>query len=93
MEKTLGVTEIRKVFSSIIERVQHQGDIYIISRHGKPAAAVVPMEVYASWKRQRGAFFELIREMQQDANLTAEEAERIAAEAVAAVRARARTTA
>ncbi len=93
MEKTLGVTQTRKAFSRIIEQVQYQGDVYIISRHGKPAAAVVPIEVYESWKRQRDEFFKLIREMQQEASLTAEEAERIAAEAVAAVRAGTRTTA
>ena len=91
MEKMLGVTQVRQAFSKIVDEVQHRGDIYIISRHGKPAAAVVPMEVYESWKRQRDEFFKLIREMQQGARLAPDEAERIAAEAVAVVRARSRT--
>ncbi len=43
MKKVLGVTKARETLSSIVERVQHQGDTYLISRHGKPAAAVVPV--------------------------------------------------
>ena len=87
MERMLGVTQARKLFSTIVDQVQHQGDAYIVSRHGKPAVAVVPMQVYESWKRQREEFFELIRKAQQEADLEPQEAERLAAEAVAAVRA------
>ena len=87
MERVLGITKAREDFSTIIEQVQYQGDSYIISRHGRPAAAVVPVEVYETWKRQRNEFFDLIRQAQQEANLSPEEADRLAAEAVAAVRA------
>jgi len=87
MEKLLGVTEARKKLSDIVDQVQHQGDTYLISRYGKPAAAVVPVEVYESWQRQREAFFDLIRESQKEAGLSPEEAERVAAETVAAIRA------
>lgn len=86
MEKVLGITKAREEFSTIIEQVQHQGDSYIISRHGKPAAAVVPIQVYEDWMRQRNQFFDFIRQSQQDADLSPEEADKIAAEAVAAVR-------
>ena len=86
MEKVLGVTEARKKFSNIVEQVQYQGDTYLISRHGKPAAAVVPVEVYEYWQRQRAEFFDLIRNIQKEADLSPEEADRIAAEAVAAIR-------
>ena len=87
MERKLGITQAREEFSTVIEQVQYQGDSYIISRHGKPAAAVVPVEVYENWRRQREEFFDLIHRIRQEANLTHEEAERLAAEAVAAVRA------
>ena len=92
VERELGITKAREEFSNIVEQVQFRGDAYIIRRHGKPAAAVVPVQVYESWKRQRRELFDLIREMQQEANLEPEEAERLAAEAVAAVRAEARQT-
>jgi prevent-host-death family protein len=41
MERELGITKARETLSDVVERVQFQGDTYIISRHGKPAAAVV----------------------------------------------------
>lgn len=90
MEKILGITKAREEFSNIVEQVQHQGDTYVISRHGKPAAAVVPVQVYENWKRDRDEFFAFIRKAQQQANLEPHEAEQIAAEAVKAVRAKTR---
>lgn len=87
MKQALGVTEARKEFSTIIEQVQYRGDSYIINRYGKPAAAVVPIEVYESWQRQREEFFDLIRDLQGEADLSPEEAERVAREAIAASRA------
>jgi len=86
MERELGVTEARKEFSDLVEKVQYQGDAYIISRHGKPAAAVVPVQVYENWRRQREELFSLIRGMQAEADLDPIEAEQLAAEAVAAIR-------
>jgi prevent-host-death family protein len=65
METILGVTKAREKLSEIVESVQYQNDAYIISRHGKPAAAVVPVEVYESWKRQRKELFDLIRQFQE----------------------------
>ena len=87
MEKLLGITEAREKFGNVVEQVQYQGNAYIIQRHGKPAAAIVPIEVYESWKKERKAFFDLIRQIQEKVNLTAEEAERLAAEAIASIRA------
>lgn len=65
METIVGVTKAREKLSEIVESVQYQNEAYIISRHGRPAAAVVPVEVYESWKRQRKEFFELIRQFQE----------------------------
>jgi prevent-host-death family protein len=87
METKLGITQARAEFSELIEQVQFRGDAYLISRHGKPAAALVPIQVYENWKKQREELFDLIREFQAEANLDPEEAARLAAEAVAAVRA------
>jgi prevent-host-death family protein len=65
MERKLGLAKARENFSEIVEQVQYQGESYVISRHGKPAAAVVPVEVYENWKRQRKAFFESVRKLQE----------------------------
>ena len=64
MEKTIGVTRARDDFRKIIDEVQHQGDKYVINRHGKPAVAVVPVQVYENWKQQRRRLLQLIREVQ-----------------------------
>jgi prevent-host-death family protein len=86
MEKEVGVTQARENLSDLVEQVQYQGDFYIISRHGKPAAAVVPIEVYENWKEQRRVFFDSIRKMQANADVDPEEADQIAAESVNEVR-------
>ena len=86
MERELGVTEARKEFRELVEKVQFEGDTYIISRHGKPAAAVVPVQVYENWRRQRNELFNLFREMQAEADLDPGDAEQLAAETVAVVR-------
>ncbi len=65
MEKTLGITEIRESLGAVVDDVQHQNHKYIISRHGKPAAAVVPLYVYDNWKRNRERLFELISQAQE----------------------------
>lgn len=65
MESNLGVTEAREKFSEVVDQVQHQGSAFIISRHGKPAAAVVPVKVYESWKQQREELFDAIHKIQE----------------------------
>ena len=87
MERKLGVTQARENFSDLVEQVQYLGATYIIARNGKPAAAIVPIEIYESWKRERIAFFETIRELQKQSGLTPQDAEKLAAEAIAASRA------
>jgi prevent-host-death family protein len=64
MEKIIGVTKARDEFRKIVDEVQYQGDKYVISRHGKPAVAVVPVQVYENWKQQRKRLLDLISEVQ-----------------------------
>jgi prevent-host-death family protein len=82
MEKKVGVTEARKEFSKIVNEVQYQGEAYLISRHGEEAAAVVPVTVYREWMKQRRAFFDAVRGVQNEADLDSRQAERLAQEAV-----------
>jgi prevent-host-death family protein len=65
METMIGITEIRESLGSVVDDVQYQNRKYIISRHGKPAAAVVPLYVYDDWKRNRERLFELISQAQE----------------------------
>ena len=64
-ETIMGLTKAREILSEIVEGVQHYGDAYIINRHGRPAAAIVPVHVYESWKQQREEFVALIRKFQE----------------------------
>ncbi len=86
MEIELGLTKAREKLSDLVDRVQYNGDTYVISRHGKPAAAVVPMEVYESWRRQREELFDTIRLMQEETDLTPSKAAKVASEALSEVR-------
>ncbi|MFU8771154.1 MAG: type II toxin-antitoxin system Phd/YefM family antitoxin [Anaerolineales bacterium] len=71
MNRKIGVTEAREKLGELIEQVQYRGVTFMISRHGKPAAALVPMEVYDNWQRQLTNFFDdiqKIREANRDAD-------------------------
>lgn len=91
MEKELGVTKAREMLRTILDEVQYRGDKYVISRHGEPAAAVVPLEIYENWKKRRRRLLELIQEV-QEANEGAdpEEVMRDALEAQQAIRSQGR---
>lgn len=86
MERKLGISKAREHFAELVEQAQYQGDAVITSRNGKPAALVVPIEIYQNWKKQRSEFFDRISQTQQRVNLDPGEAEQLAAEAVSAAR-------
>lgn len=87
MERTVGAWQARREFGRILQQVATRGDRIVVERHGEPLAAVVPIEVYEQWKRARESFFEKLQKAAQQANLSPEEADKLAQEAVAAVRA------
>jgi prevent-host-death family protein len=64
MEKQIGVTKVRDELRRIVNEVQYHGDKYIVNRHGRPAVAIVPVEIYEKWKQQRKRLFSLIQEVQ-----------------------------
>ena len=64
MKKELGVTEARKQFSDVVNQVQYSGDTYVIVKRGKPAAAIVPVEILDKWEDERKALIETIRKIQ-----------------------------
>ena len=64
MERRVGTTEARKYLARIVEGAEHRGENWVILRHGQPAAAVVPMDVYHRWVHERGSLFEAVRKAQ-----------------------------
>jgi len=64
VEKQMNITQVRDELGSLVDDVQYQGNKYVIVRHGKPAVAVVPLQVYESWKSSREQLFALIEQAQ-----------------------------
>jgi len=60
MRKTVNAVKARGNLGQILEEVYYRGDQYVIERSGKPMAAVVPVEQYEQWMREREAFFQLV---------------------------------
>ncbi len=54
MEQALGVTEARTRFAELIDQVRYQGDTVTLLKNGKPAAVLVPVELYERWKATHG---------------------------------------
>lgn len=86
-ERKVGAFEARRQFGRILQEVTAKGDRFVVERHGEPVAAVVPIEVYEQWKRARNKFFDRLRAASEQSNLTPEEADHLANEAVEAIRA------
>lgn len=87
MERTFGAFEARRNFGKLLEGVVASGDKVIIERHGEPVAALVPVEVYRQWQQHRQEFFDLLKEVSERVDLSPEEADQVAAEAVRYARA------
>jgi len=63
MRKTVNAVRARGKLGEILEEVYYRGDQYIIERSGKAMAAVVPVEQYEQWRKERDAFFRLVDEV------------------------------
>lgn len=60
----ISISETRRQIAQLVEQVEHRRESFVITRHGKPAAALVPMDVYEEWQRERRALFDVIRDVQ-----------------------------
>ena len=88
LEQTIGTFEMRQGFSRYVDEVARDRKKFVIEKHGKSIAAVVPMEVYNQWKRERRRLLELMRKASENANLDEDAGMRIALEAQREVRAK-----
>ena len=88
MERRVGAFEARRSFGEILQEVAARGDRYVVERHGKAVAALVPIEVYVQWKRARSEFFNKVRALAETGGMPPEEADALTAEGVQAVRRR-----
>lgn len=84
--KQIGTAEAGRQWRQIIDDVSGKDTHFVVEDDGKPVAAVVPMHVYERMRQERAEFFDGLREMAQRANLSPEEADALAEEAVQAIR-------
>jgi len=89
VRKTVTAMRARGNLGRILEEVYYRGDEYVIERSGKPMAAVVPVEQYEQWRKEREAFFALVDEVRERSKgVPSETIERDVAAAVRASRKR-----
>jgi prevent-host-death family protein len=86
MERTVSAFDVRRQLGAVLEDVSARGERVVVSRHGRPIAAIVPISVYEQWKAERDRFFATLRAMAERANLDPDEADALAEEAVNATR-------
>lgn len=87
MEKILGISELRETLGTVFDEIQYQNTKYIVQRRGKPAVAIVPLDIYEGWKKDRERLFELITKAQEgNDDLSEDEVMALVLEAQDAVR-------
>jgi prevent-host-death family protein len=82
MERTIEIAESQLTIGEVIRDVVAKGDQIVVEQDGERVAAVVPVALYEQWQRSRKEFFDTMRVGAQRANMSPEEADELAAEAV-----------
>ena len=89
MSKTISIEEARKRLGDVIDDVRLKGDFYIISRKGKPSAAIVPLDMVQRREVAKKTLLHMIEDVhKRNAGRKQDEIEAIIEEAVKAVRTR-----
>lgn len=65
MEKTISIEDARKKLGDLVDGVRIKGDLYIISKKGKPAAAIVPLEIAKKHEESKKTLLRLIKEVHE----------------------------
>ncbi|MBA3070557.1 MAG: type II toxin-antitoxin system Phd/YefM family antitoxin [Nitrospirae bacterium] len=91
MGKTVTIEDARKKLGDLVDGARIRGDQYIISKKGKPAAAIVPIEVVQKHEESKRALLRLVEEVHdKNRGRKAEEIESLIDEAVRWARRRAK---
>jgi len=84
-EITMG--DINKDAGRLITAVEMRGDTFIVSRYGRPAAALVPIEVWQIYENNRERLHAFLAECQaEQAEKNPAKTEQVIAEAMAELR-------
>lgn len=64
MAKQMGVTEARVKFAELVDQVRYRGETVTLLKSGKPAAVLVPVDLYERWLRGRMGALDPLRVLQ-----------------------------
>lgn len=63
MTKTTTAIKARRNLGQLLEEAFYRGDEFIIERAGKPMAALIPIQEFERWQKQRKKDFALFDEV------------------------------
>jgi PHD/YefM family antitoxin component YafN of YafNO toxin-antitoxin module len=87
MAKELSALTVRGSLGEILEKVFYNGEEYVIKRGNKPMAALIPVEAFEAYKRQRALDMAALNKVREKARgYSATEIERDISKAIQAVR-------
>ena len=91
MKQMISTEELKNGAGDVINTVRLRGDVYIVSRYGKPAAAVVPLSMLEQSERAYRKLGESMERMAARApEMTENELEMLVTEEISAVRQKSR---
>ena len=65
MQQQIGVTEARGKFGELVDLVRYRGDTVVLMKSGKPAAAIVSIELLEQWQKASEKLFAVIDDIQE----------------------------
>jgi PHD/YefM family antitoxin component YafN of YafNO toxin-antitoxin module len=87
MAKELTALAVRGRLGEILEKVFYNGEEYVIKRGNKPMAALIPVEAFEAFKRQRALDMAALNKVREKAKgYSVAEAERDIRKAIQAIR-------
>ncbi|MBI1865911.1 MAG: type II toxin-antitoxin system Phd/YefM family antitoxin [Nitrospirae bacterium] len=83
MSRSVTVEDARKRLGDLVDGARIRGDHYVISKNGKPAAAICPIEILERHDASKKALLALIEDVhEKNKGRKAEEIERLIDQAV-----------
>lgn len=87
LTKTVQSSRVRDILGELMEKSFYQGYSFIIERAQKPMVAIVPIDMYQSFRKQREEDFKIFEKIwERNQNINQNRIEKDIAEAVIEVR-------
>ncbi len=67
IETPVGITEARSRIGKLVDKVQYRGETMVLTKNGKPAAAIIPYNRLGLLESKRKEAFAALDHIRQDA--------------------------